>query len=86
VGHRRRKGHGHCGRRYERRITDGGSLGFRTFQVCPKDLRAALRQVGGAGVMALGINGATSESARLTELFSAGGCYGFRELPRRLRC
>jgi hypothetical protein len=59
---------------------------FRTFQVCPKDLRAALRQAGGAGVMALGINGATSESARQTELPSAGVCHGFRELLRRLRC
>jgi hypothetical protein len=41
---------------------------FRTFQVCPKDLRAAERQAGDARTMALGINGATSESARLTEL------------------
>ena len=47
---------------------------FRTFQVCPKDLRAALRQIGAAevmaagntGVRALGINVATSESAHLT--------------------
>jgi hypothetical protein len=59
---------------------------FRTFQVCPKDLRAALRQGGDAGAMALGINRATSESARLTELPTAGVCHGFRELFMRLRC
>src|SRR5262249_38398262 len=47
---------------------------------------AALRQAGGAEVMALGINGATSESARLTELPLAGVCHGFRELLRRLGC
>lgn len=38
------------------------------------------------GVRALGINGATSESARLTELPLAGICHGFRELPRPVRC
>ena len=42
--------------------------------------------VGGAGVVALGINGATSESTRLTELSSAGVCYGFHGLLRRLQC
>jgi hypothetical protein len=41
---------------------------FRTIQVCPKDLRGALRQAGDLKMMALGINGATSESARLTGL------------------
>jgi hypothetical protein len=51
---------------------------FRTFQVCPKDLRAALRQGGDAGAMALGINRATSGSARLTELPTAGVCHGLR--------
>jgi hypothetical protein len=35
-------------------------------------LPAALRQTTGAGVMVPGINGATSESARLTELPLAG--------------
>src|SRR5215813_9020815 len=43
-------------------------LRFRTFQVCAKDLRAALRQAGGARVMAPGINGATSESTHSTKL------------------
>jgi hypothetical protein len=39
---------------------------------------------GNTGVRALGINGATSGSARLTEL--AGICHGFRELLRPVRC
>jgi hypothetical protein len=37
------------------------------------------------GVRALGINGATSESTRLTELPLAGVCHGFRELLRPVR-
>jgi hypothetical protein len=49
--------------------------GFRTIQICPKDLGAVLREAwrrrGNRG--ALGINRATSESARLTELPSAKG-------------
>jgi hypothetical protein len=37
-------------------------------------LRAALRQAGDASMVALGINGATSESARLTELSGGLPC------------
>jgi hypothetical protein len=66
---------------------------FRTIQVCPKDLRAALRQAGDARMMALGIqDDGAGNKWRYGRVCSAdgialsGGFHGFRELLRRLRC
>jgi hypothetical protein len=53
-----------------------GPVRFRTIQVCPKDLRAACGRLTHR-VMAVGINGDTSESARLTELSQRGFAMAF---------